>query len=355
MKPYLMKRSTGYKSISQKENIDFKYLMKTGGHLTENDTSKYYKKILIFTRRSDDEVTLLGPLLLAQGIDYFRVDVEDFVNDFEIKISIPKEGKDTFQIMYKDETLTSDDVDTIWFRHFDSAALTDKQFGSEELLFIRHQWNRIIDYLSEFNGINVINSPLKFNELTKPRQLDLAKKSGFKTIPSVITNSIQAIKEVINKDNYVFVKSVDHHFLEVDENQYMELYGGKVNSVPEEDEIKSAPAIFQPMLLGTYEVRATVVGKEIFASKQLKPITDDWHKENMQQLHIERVELPKQIINKINKFSKYSGLTMYSVDFFVTDDVWVFVEANVQGDWNWVEERTKMPISQAISKMLMHI
>ncbi len=37
MKPYLMKRSTGYKSISQKENVDFKYLMKTGGHLTDND------------------------------------------------------------------------------------------------------------------------------------------------------------------------------------------------------------------------------------------------------------------------------------------------------------------------------
>lgn len=37
MKPYLMQRSTGYKSISQKENIDFKYLMKTGGHLTGDD------------------------------------------------------------------------------------------------------------------------------------------------------------------------------------------------------------------------------------------------------------------------------------------------------------------------------
>lgn len=83
MKPYLMKRSTGYQSINQTKDIDFKYLLNS-----QNIPIKNFKKnIIIFTRRSDDEITLLGPYLIAESINYIRIDEEDFIDKFEIEIT----------------------------------------------------------------------------------------------------------------------------------------------------------------------------------------------------------------------------------------------------------------------------
>lgn len=64
MTPYLMTKSTGYKSIIQKKDIDFKQLL-------EN---------------SDIETTLIGPLLLANSIDQLRVDSEDFMMNLKSRL-----------------------------------------------------------------------------------------------------------------------------------------------------------------------------------------------------------------------------------------------------------------------------
>ncbi|CAH1850962.1 hypothetical protein [Convivina intestini] len=66
MKPYLMQRSTGYQSVSQPQDIDFKYLLNSQNTSIKN----FQKTMIIFTRRSDDEITLLGPYLIAEGVNY---------------------------------------------------------------------------------------------------------------------------------------------------------------------------------------------------------------------------------------------------------------------------------------------
>lgn len=351
MKPYLLKKSTGYKIIKQEKNIDFKQIF--GDH--EINKIDFNKRVLIFTRKEDNEITLLGPHLLASGIDYIRVDQEDFLDSFGIDISIRNDTDDEISFVYKNLHFSSDDINIIWFRHFNLNTLISKKLNKIETTFLREQWRRIIIYISEYKGFKVINKPLAFERLTKPKQLDLAKICNFNIIPTTITNISSKIKELNTEYSDLFIKSVDHHFLEVKQNKYLEIYGGKLNSPVNDDEVRYSPAIFQPMLKGLFEVRVTVVGDTLFACKQVDPIFDDWHKEDMNFLKLIPMELPKKISDSIKCFSKYTNLEIYSIDFFVNNDNWFFVEANVQGDWNWVEERTRQPITEQISKFFSEI
>ncbi|MEX2784180.1 hypothetical protein AB3331_03155 [Streptococcus sp. H49] len=350
MKPYLLKKSTGYKIIKQK-NIDFKQMFAN----YEINKSDFNKRILIFTRKEDDEITLLGPHLLASGIDYVRVDQEDFLDNFSINISICNDTEDKISFIYKSLHYSSDDIDIIWFRHFNLNTLVSKKLNKIETIFLREQWNRIITYISGRKEFKVINKPLVFEELTKPKQLDLAKLCDFNIIPTTITNISSKITELNKEYSDLFIKSVDHHFLEIKQNKYLELYGGKINGTVNKYEVKYSPAIFQPMLKGLFEARVTVVGGSLFACKQVTPIFDDWHKEDISSLKLVPIELPKKISDSIKHFSEYVNLEIYSIDFFVNNNKWFFVEANVQGDWNWVEERTRQPITEQISKFFSEI
>ena len=178
MKPYLLKKSTGYKIIKQEKNIDFKQIF--GDH--EINKIDFNKSVLIFTRKEDNEITLLGPHLLASGIDYIRVDQEDFLDSFGIDISIRNDTDDEISFVYKNLHFSSDDINIIWFRHFNLNTLISKKLNKIETTFLREQWRRIIIYISEYKGFKVINKPLAFERLTKPKQLDLAKICNFNII-----------------------------------------------------------------------------------------------------------------------------------------------------------------------------
>lgn len=124
-KPLLMQMSTGDTAFKNTIDRDFKTVTKNITVNAQLTNAKY--KVLIFPTRVDDEITLLGPSLLSKNIDYLRVNVEDFLDNFTFNMG--PDNLDEFDVSFKNVIWNSSEIDLVWFRHFDLSFL---KLGGED-------------------------------------------------------------------------------------------------------------------------------------------------------------------------------------------------------------------------------
>ena len=121
--------------------------------------------------------------------------------------------------------------------------------------------------------------------------------------------------------------------------------------------IQHAPGIFQELVPKDYEVRLTVVADQMFAAKILSQQNEltkiDW-RIAPHEITYEPVELPAEIRNSVKAFMTECGLVYSCLDFIVTPDGrHVFLESNPRGQYLWIEDYTRMPITEAIADAVM--
>ena len=65
-------------------------------------------------------------------------------------------------------------------------------------------------------------------------------------------------------------------------------------------------------------------------------------------------ELPHEIRYKCLELVRILGLTFAAIDMIVThDDRYVFLEANPNGQWQWIERATGFPICETLVDLLV--
>jgi glutathione synthase/RimK-type ligase-like ATP-grasp enzyme len=74
-----------------------------------------------------------------------------------------------------------------------------------------------------------------------------------------------------------------------------------------------------------------------------------------QDLRYERYELPPEIRNKCLAQVRKLGLSFAAIDMIVTpdDNRYIFLEANPNGQWQWIERATGFPICETLVDLLV--
>jgi hypothetical protein len=114
---------------------------------------------------------------------------------------------------------------------------------------------------------------------------------------------------------------------------------------------------FQQRVPKVRDVRATVVGKRVFAANILtvgETAGDllDW-RADYDALRYEPVTLPAGVESGLLRTTERLGLSFAAADFVVTaDDQHYFVDLNPAGQWGWIQEATGLPIAAAIAAEL---
>lgn len=127
------------------------------------------------------------------------------------------------------------------------------------------------------------------------------------------------------------------------------------------DSVRMCPSIFQEEILKAYELRITVVGDKMFAAKvdsQGDEATKgDWRKKPVLNDHavtFSPYELPDDIAQKISQFMGKMELRFGCIDMIVTPiGEYVFLEINPNGQWYFVQLKTKMDIASAIVGLII--
>jgi glutathione synthase/RimK-type ligase-like ATP-grasp enzyme len=121
------------------------------------------------------------------------------------------------------------------------------------------------------------------------------------------------------------------------------------------DQVRLAPVIFQEYVQAEADLRVTVVGRKIFACAIDSRETDypvDFRM-SLGQARTGPTDLPAEITERLFALMDRLGLVYGAIDLRRTPDgEHVFLEVNTAGEFLFVQERTGLPIAEAVADWL---
>jgi len=192
-------------------------------------------------------------------------------------------------------------------------------------------------------------------------QLQVATECGFRVPDTLFTSSpadaaafARRHKDLIAKPNY------SARFMHEDK-EYI-FYTSRIDASADFAGLRVAPAIIQVAVDVKTELRVTVVADKVFAAAvdsskvHVAPHVRDWRAPSpTAEATYKAYDLPLPIRKMCVGLVKALGLQYGAIDLIVDkqDRVW-FLENNPQGQWEFIERATGLPIGKAIAELLMH-
>lgn len=193
----------------------------------------------------------------------------------------------------------------------------------------------------------------------KPRQLQRAKALGLRIPQTIITNDPGAARRFYeeHKGNIIY-KTLHGRNIPVDEKRYDAIYTSRVTpeSLQKIDQVRYTAHLFREHIEKVFEIRATIVGEQIFAAKIYSQHAEAARvdfRNSYKDLRYEVYELPTEIQRKLMQLIRSFNLAYSAIDLAVTPEgEHIFFEINPAGQYHWIEYETKMPITEAIIREL---
>jgi len=317
-------------------------------------------KVLILTNTKDGIHTdSVVDHLIKAGENVARINT-DLIPGGKLSLEyVSKDSKSEWRLYGESVDVSSGEIKSIWYRRPNdfNFSLKDPQqnlFAMKELgIILNGLWYTAGDVLW-------INSPANLElARNKLHQLQLAKKLGLITPETIVTNDPVSVSKFVGRFEKVVTKTLYQCFLDYGDSQYNAL-----TTVVEQrhldnlDLVKVLPAMFQEYIKKAYELRVTIVGEKVFATKiesqQLPETSIDWrHPKYIGSLPHTAIQLPVAIEQACLGMMRLYGLKFGAFDLVVCPDgEHIFLELNPNGQWYWIEHLTGQQISKSIAKLL---
>lgn len=116
----------------------------------------------------------------------------------------------------------------------------------------------------------------------------------------------------------------------------------EAHDLPDDDVLRLCPGLFQPRVAKAHELRITVMGHHVFASRidsqRVEHARVDWRAAN-DQVELQPVELAPEVADRCRALTSALGLVFGCIDAIVTPDGdVVFLELNPMGQFLWIEQ-----------------
>ncbi|RXS64988.1 ATP-grasp ribosomal peptide maturase [Streptomyces sp. TM32] len=185
----------------------------------------------------------------------------------------------------------------------------------------------------------------------KPAQLDAATRAGLTVPATLITNDPGQAKLFCSEQPTIY-KPLHAGAYEV-EGEPAGIWAAPVEAGEIDGAVNRSAHLFQAQVPKVADVRAVVVGEQVFAARiTAPPGVVDWRAE-YQSLAYEPVACPDEMRGALVRFLAGFGLNFGAFDFAVTaDGAWWFLECNPNGQWAWLEDAAGLSLTTAIADLL---
>ena len=315
-------------------------------------TAKNIRHLLISNKR-DITTDFIVRELNSRNLSFFRLNTEDIP-----KLSVLQNSEThTTQLTTKNAVIDLGEIKSAYFRRplppaiSSEVDLSIRQYQVDEWSYLlRSIYLEIGDkWFSHPNNIILAED--------KPKQLRRAQTLGFNVPETVITNDVQAVKGLFEGGN-VIAKPL-HHALITKNAKESVIFTSDIKNIDDINpaSLSLAPVIFQRKITKQFDVRVTVVGKQVFAvtidSQSHSRTRTDWRLGEITSLEHTPIELPTKLNNLCIEIVHDLGLSYGAIDFVLDmDGKYWFLECNPNGQWAWIENRTGLPIAKAIVDMM---
>jgi glutathione synthase/RimK-type ligase-like ATP-grasp enzyme len=302
--------------------------------------------VLIVTHKKDYTADFVINKLNQQGLAYRRLNCEDLVN-----------SKFAFQIErdFEFEFGQTPKFNSGWFRRTKLPSLNID--SEEERHYLLAEYDALVRNVLNSVDCKWLSEPYRiYRAENKTLQLREAKEIGLNVPATIITNDKSKIKAFYKRYNKnIIVKPIARNRIDYSKHSGF-IFTNKVNSglIASIEEFDINPCIFQENIDKDCEIRATVVGDQIFAavcySQKQNETRIDWRRS---KLTFEKIDLPKEVAQMCIALTKKLHLRFGAIDLIKTKKgEYCFLEINPNGQWAWIELQTGQNIAEAIIEIL---
>jgi glutathione synthase/RimK-type ligase-like ATP-grasp enzyme len=317
-------------------------------------------RILIFTEADDFHAIAVAEALDRKGAAATLWATSDFPTRSDESVSFGADGRRTLRIRGGGLDLLNPAFDVVWRRRptyvLDRGALhpADRAFAENECSMFRRSLYRLL--APEAYWVNPVDGAARAG--SKILQHEAAGTVGLTMPATVFTNSPREIREFLCRPGATVYKPLspagwkdeDRHFM-----PYTTLVT-EANLVADEV-LRQTPGIFQKLVPKAYELRVTVIGRQVLAAKVHSQETAkgklDWRR-SYDELRFERACLPPEVSERCLALLDKLGLVFGCFDFVVTPEgEHVFLEVNEMGQFLFVERYCGLPLLDAFAEFLL--
>jgi MvdD-like protein with pre-ATP grasp domain len=314
--------------------------------------------ILILSDPHDSHVAPVAAELSRRGAAWTIVDPAAFPRDLAMSVAGGPRGE-RLLMAWDGGGLDLAEVRSVWYRRPGTPRLAaglapeeERWLGVECDQFLRGCWSALPAFW--------VSPPHRIRAaMLKLDQLRLARRLGLRVPRYLVTNDPAAAREfVAAAPGPVVAKSLGLPSIR---------YQDRELALPTQVVTAVRPWLLEGGLLGpTFlqdlvpkrrEVRLTVIGERAVAvaieTAGVPEAAVDMRLAGFEALPHRPVELPAGVIRACRRMVGRLGLRFAAIDLLETDDGYVFLELNPNGQWLWLELMTGAPLAAMLCDLLL--
>ncbi len=241
---------------------------------------------------------------------------------------------------------------TVWWRRPEPFS-TDQQVCDPDLrAFIRQECSSMLLGTLYASGCRFVNS-IQAEERSSHKilQLEIARACGFQIPQTLVTNDpVEVLAFYDRLGGQVIFKpqtNVNYHMAET---RLLD-----AQALEKLDSVSLAPVIFQEFIPADYDIRLTVAGNKIFATKihsQRGRPKIDWRVDLL--VPMESIPVPQSLVSPTHQLLAQLGLDYGAIDLRVTPQGEIyFFEVNPSGQFLFCELDGSLAITEALCEVLL--
>ena len=321
--------------------------------------------ILILTYDDDPTVARAAAMLRDRGVDFVRFDPAQYPAAARLTLRHTAGGLEAV-LDVAGRRLALHEVAAVWYRRPGpptvASRVTDpdvRDYARNEAAEVLHGlWKALAD-LGRCRFVPA--APIAFTERhLKIHQLSAAHQLGFDIPPTLVTNDPAELIAFVQTHGRCITKPIDTASARVP--PLFHRMGRYATVITHRDlgyahTVRDCPALVQAYVPKRVEIRATVVGDRVFAaeihSQATRRTRTDWrqydHRHTPHAVHA----LPDEVAARCVALCRRHGTCFGALDLILTPDGrYVFLEINLNGQYDWIEQRTGLPITAAVCDLL---
>ncbi len=302
--------------------------------------------LLIITSSDDVTADLVEEQLSQLGHEFKRFNTESFPTASKLTVAIDQ-AMQSGVLSIPGHNIDFANIKTVWFRKPNPPMISSDVTDPQARAFAQQESESLLSSLyRQLNHAFWVSRPDIIRRANdKLYQLRLARDIGFNVPRTVVTNDPDAARAfVLSTPAPKIIKPLKAGLVEYPDGHIELIYTSLITPKDIENiqQVAFAPCLLQDYVPKECEIRATVIGRRMFAvglDTQASDISrHDWRRENCRAVRYSQITLPDSLVQNCLEFMDHYGLEFSAFDFVKTPDGdYVFLENNPNGQWAWLD------------------
>jgi ATP-grasp ribosomal peptide maturase len=309
--------------------------------------------VVVFAQQADTPVDAVVHELAARDVPVFRADTSWFPRQLVLDARLSTEGRWMGELSTPHRAVDLEAIRSIWYRDPSAFSFAEDMTEVERVYAYREARLGFGGVLASLDVLWVNHPNRAADASYKPLQLATAARCGLTIVPTVITNSPEAVRRLAAESPAgVVCKSLGPNTV-TEGGQLTVAYTHRLTAEDLAD-LAGAEATAtqaQQWVNKTHEARVVVVGQCMFTI--LIRAGSPASRADYPALSYEWVDTPPKVEKGLRAYLAEMGLAYAAVDFAIdTDERWIFLESNSSGQYFWLQSQTGAPITHALADLL---